>query len=363
MFENNEITDSPLLGRVPVPIRREGKGGVIFSHIELQSLLTPFLESEFILQTRINELQSKIYKNGKLFIKREDELSSGIAGSKFRKYASLIPFLKKENFDEVIVIGGMNSNNIVAAMQLLREFSIKAKFLIHQSYVAAPIGNELWTRMLLHKKIIEYISSEEWKNVNSIADEYLSGKAREGKKIFILREGGSVLEAIPGAMTLALDILRNEEMNGITFKNIFVDSGTGTTAMGLIIAMEYLGMNDREVHITLIAGTQEEFEKNLQYFRERISELLKTEKCTLAIKVHFHKPSVSAGFGKVNEAIIQKTISIAKQEGILMEPVYSVKHFMVMEDVLDKGGMEGDALFIYNGGALGLTGFTDKLKL
>ena len=334
-----------------------------FAAIELQSLLTPFLESSLNLHTRVHPLQSKIYESGKLFIKREDELSSGISGSKYRKYASLIPFLLKENFDEVVIIGGSNSNNVIASMQLFRENKIPFHLMLLENHSTTPKGNELWMKMLLGEEKVQYITRDEWENIDSITDNYKKEKERQEKKIFVLREGAEVLEAIPGAMTLALDILQNEDKNNISFNHIFIDSGLGISAIGLILGLEYLGLNDKEIHLTLIAGTEDEFNAKLEFFRENISTLLSIPEADSTIHVKFHTPPSAASFGSINDNIIQKTISIAKKEGILMEPVYSVKHFMSMEEVLSEGKTEGDALFIYNGGALGLAGFAEKLSL
>ena len=333
-----------------------------FTPIELQSLLTPFIESSLNLHTRVHPLQSKIYKNGKLFIKREDELSSGISGSKYRKYASLIPFLLKENFYEVVVIGGSNSNNVIAAMQLFRENKIPFSLMLLENHSQSPKGNELWMKMLLGEEKVQYITRDEWKNIDEITDNYKKEKERHGKKIFVLREGAEVLEAIPGAMTLALDILQNEDKNNISFNHIFIDSGLGISALGLIIGLEYLGIKDKEIHITLIAGTEEEFNAKLEFYRNKIAELLQIPKAGSTLQIKFSTPPSATSFGSINDTVIQKTISIAKEEGILMEPIYSVKHFMSMENILLDGQIEGDTLFIYNGSALGLAGFAEKLN-
>ncbi len=334
-----------------------------FTSIELQSILTPFLESSFNLHTRIHPLQSIKHINGKLFIKREDELSSGISGSKYRKYASLIPFLLKENFDEVVIIGGSNSNNVIAAMQLFRENKIPFSLLLLENHSSSPKGNELWMKMLLGNEKIQYISRDEWKKIDEIAEKYKDEKLKEGRKVFILHEGAAVSEAIPGAMTLALDIAQNEKENNISFRNIFIDSGLGISAIGLILGLEYLGLNDKEIYITLIAGTEEEFKTKLEFYRNKIAVLFKISGNAPMLKLDFLTPPSAASFGSINDTIIQKTISIAREEGILMEPVYSIKHFMAMENVLSEGKKEGDALFIYNGGALGLAGFAEKLSL
>ena len=61
---------------------------------------------------------------------------------------------------------------------------------------------------------------------------------------YIVPEGSFCKEAIVGASTLALDILKNEKELGIEFDHVFVDSGTGMTAMSLIYAFHILSIKN-----------------------------------------------------------------------------------------------------------------------
>ncbi len=54
--------------------------------------------ADYQLQSRTHLLKN--FKN--IYIKRDDELSFGISGSKIRKYASLIPNLLRHSIDEAI---------------------------------------------------------------------------------------------------------------------------------------------------------------------------------------------------------------------------------------------------------------------
>ena len=76
-------------------------------------------DESLLFHSRVHALSDNEYPD--TWIKREDESSFGISGSKKRKYASLIPFLKKNKFDCVGVIGGSNSNNVIGLVQLLIE--------------------------------------------------------------------------------------------------------------------------------------------------------------------------------------------------------------------------------------------------
>src|ERR1019366_7605954 len=98
----------------------------------LPQIVQKLINKDFVLHSRIHLLNENIGE-GHLYIKRDDELNSGITGSKYRKFASLIPFLVQNRFDEVALIGSAQSNNVTGALQLLNENQIKPRLFLLES--------------------------------------------------------------------------------------------------------------------------------------------------------------------------------------------------------------------------------------
>ena len=329
----------------------------------IQSLpenIQQFINKDFVLRSRVHSLDENI-GNGKLYIKRDDELSSGITGSKYRKFASLIPFLIQNRFDEVALIGSAQSNNVIGALQLLNENQIKSKLFLIESNEKELKGNLLWMNLLHDMDRVIWIKRDDWKNVDNVAREYQEALSKQGKRIFVLPEGGLTVESMPGAMTLAFDILENEKETGLVFDHIFVDSGSGAAAIGLILGLRLL-KKKCHLHITLIAGTEAEF---LQKYKEMTTSFENYAAIDLPsenlIELHFQKPIVSPSFGSITSTVLNELKSIARNEGILMDPVYSVKHLMTARRIIKEQNLSGNMLFVYSGGSFGLSGFQEML--
>ena len=322
--------------------------------------LGKFVSKEFALHSRIHPLNINP-GNDFFYIKRDDELSSGITGTKYRKYASLIPFLIAKKIDEVVIIGSAQSNNVVAAMQLLNENQIKVRPFLLESKETETKGNLLWMNILHDMNAVTWISRNDWKNVNDIAQKYKEDQNKSGKNIFIIPEGALTIEAIPGAMTLTNDIAENEKEKGIVFDHICIDSGSGTQAIGLLLGMRLL-KKKCDVHITLIAGTETEFmdkySKMTSLFEDYTGIKLPAE---TFFNIQFYKPVISPSFGSITTTVLNELKSIARNEGILMDPVYSVKHLMTARQYIHDQGLEGNILFVYSGGSFGLSGFQGML--
>ena len=68
------------------------------------------------------------------YVKRDDELSFGISGSKIRKLQSLIDHWQTHHVQKVEAIGGQNSNHILATAQACREQNIPLQLHLLQSH-------------------------------------------------------------------------------------------------------------------------------------------------------------------------------------------------------------------------------------
>lgn len=276
------------------------------------------------------------------YVKRDDELSCGISGSKLRKYASLIPYFKEQGIQRLIVIAGAQSNNLLAVAQLAREMQLELTAILLRPRDENLKGNFLLSRQFLDDKDIVWLERSQWKEALSIAHHLA---AQSNDRCFVLPEGASVLEAIPGAMTLADDIIINEQQHGLSFQHIFVDSGSGLTAQALCQRLSQR-QHAATVHVLLLADDE-------SWFREKMRQWFGT----VPENFQCFYPGTAKSFGAVNQTIRQFMKQTAREEGLLLDPVYSAKLFYSARHRIESLTLSGDKLLIHSGGLLSLTGF------
>lgn len=276
------------------------------------------------------------------YVKREDELSCSISGTKLRKYASLVPFWKAMKLDHLVVIAGPQSNNLLAAAQLAREMGIKISAFLIRPWQEPLKGNYQFSRLFLDEADIHWIEREQWSQVESIARTYAN---QLGEIAYVLKEGASVPEAMPGAMTLGDDILRNEAESGIRFSHIFMDAGTGFSAAGLIKSLEEQ-QHPADIHVLVLADDEQTFLEKLKAWTTFDSH-----------RLHVFSPSTAKAFGAVNQTIKQEIYRIAREEGFLLDPIYSAKLFHEARKKILAENLQGPKLIIHSGGLLTLAGF------
>lgn len=282
------------------------------------------------------------------YLKRDDELHP--AGCKIRKLATLVPALAAEPERTVWLVGGINGNSILAAAPLLRQAGVSMR-------VLTPRCNELHANGILASQILQ---PNEVKRVLPAAlapaVAALRRLAATGE-IALVEEGIDHPTAYEGAASLATDLARNEQTLGKEIHHVFVDSGSGLMAAGLIAGDLRLGVR-RHYHIVLTAGSEELVYRQVQKVTDRLLPGT-TNKMLKALPISFYRPLVGRSFGSTPAAVWQTIRSVARTEGILLDPIYTAKTFQLFAHHAPR--LTGTKVMIHSGGAGGLAGFLPQL--
>ncbi len=312
---------------------------------KLQALCDSLTSPTYFLHSRIHKM-----KTLDLYIKRDDELGCTINGSKLRKYASIIPFLRGLKNPIVALVGCPYSNHILSFVQILKQEGIPYCLFLTKPKEKKTIGNFFFLSLLTAGEEIFWVEKVPHPLHFSWTQ---SWEEKLQKKFLWIPLGGCIPEGLPGALTLPLDILCNEKTEKKTFPQIFIDAGTGLTAAALLLGMAYL-QKETMIHVVLIAGKEIEFISQLFFFREHLSELLQ-EEVPVPSQYKILLPSTAKSFGAYNQTVLNTIARIAKKEGIFLDPLYTAKLFLTTEQ-----NAQPNSLWIHSGGTLSLAGFQSK---
>ncbi|TAE49970.1 MAG: pyridoxal-phosphate dependent enzyme [Bacteroidetes bacterium] len=305
-------------------------------------------EKDLLTPTRIHPLRNF---GPHVWIKREDENGFGISGCKKRKYASLLPWLEQQNPRKALLIGGARSNHISGFLQLLNEKGFETKLYLKENHSpAAQGGNAFLTSLLSSPGQIRTLSKSEWPQAAEIA-------ASENPEYQVIPEGGTCLWALPGACTLMSDIIRNETESGIFFDHIIIDSGTALMATSLIW-MNALAGRKSQIHCVMMAGDEPWFQQQMEQVKKWFQELFPAYKLPEIPPPLLYFPSSGRAFGSVTQSVKDEILRMAREEGILTDPVYTAKLCMTARQIIQQQSLTGNILIIHSGGGSGLMGFS-----
>ncbi len=345
-------------------------------------------EEQLLPHTRIHSIPMPVLQGGQVFLKREDEAGYAVAGGKMRKFASLIPHWKKAGIKKVFVIGGSQSNQVLAASQILRQEGIDFQLVVKEGHFEGP-GNAFLTELLVPSAEWVQVNSAHWPQVEKIASEMADAA---DVPAFVLPEGAWCPEALPGTFSLARDIAHQVlprtfpqapgfNRQGIQTltplpDHIFIEAGTALSAIGLLMALPvyFEPAQLPEVHILLMAMDQAEFEERLKEAAGWVKQGLAGRGLASGIgpvldldlnplpSYLLHIPSNAKSFGSVNRTVLDSILLVARKYGVLTDPVYSGKLFYETERIVNSAGIGGNILVIHSGGQSSLPGFYDKMK-
>ncbi len=307
------------------------------------------------LYSRVHKLRSFDTPLAHCFVKREDELGFGVSGTKVRKYLSFLPHFLKAKLDEAIITGSAYSNHVLSLSLLLRENGVEPILFLLGDPSCKLQGNLLFSSLIAKKENIHWISRKCWGEIDDIAAQFALARANAQ----VVPKGANCASAIPGALTLALDILRNEEELGIAFDHILIDSGTGMSAAALLLAFAYL-QKKTAIHIVQVAGDEKEFTNTLSC-RKNDLEYLLDQSLDSPTNFRCYLPSNAQKFGSANTLVLNTIAELARSEGFLTDPVFTAKLFYEGKKIIAQEDLKGNILFIHSGGALSLMGFQEQM--
>ena len=211
-------------------------------------------------------IQTINYQDQTFLLKRDDLLDKDFSGNKARK---LYYFLKNDfkNIDTIVSYGS-NQSNAMYSLSVLAKLK-RWKFIYYVDHIPSYLKQNPNGNFAFALQNGMEIKIGDWQ------------KEQKSKNKLFISEGGAIQEAKYGIEILANEILEYKKQNFIKNLNIFLPSGTGTTALFL---QKYL--NDKVLTCPCVAD-EEYLSKQFLELESDTSKhptIIKTDK-----KYHFGK--------------------------------------------------------------------------
>jgi 1-aminocyclopropane-1-carboxylate deaminase len=286
---------------------------------------------------RIPIIEIPLYKNCRLFIKREDLIHPEISGNKFWKlFYNINNYLKsKPNFSQIITFGGAFSNHIASTAALGNSLGIETLGIIRGDELTENWQeNPTLQRANQNSMNFRFVSRADYRNKENLAENL----QKEFPEALIIPEGGTNSLAVEG-----VKFMLNDETK--QFDYLCCAVGTGGTLAG-------------------ISKFAEQNQKVLG-FKAVKDESLDEKILNLSGRKNFELIDASdGGYGKISDENVQFINDFYKQYNILLEPIYTGKMFRKLFALIDANYFSENSkiLAFHTGGLQAIAGANDKLK-
>jgi len=269
-----------------------------------------------------------------LFVKRDDLIDPYISGNKWRKLKFILERAKFEGKNHLVTFGGAYSNHLVATAAAAARFGFKSSAFVR----GEAVKNEMLLLCVLFGMELIFVDRERYKNKKELFEQNFN----TDQNAFFINEGGASAEAVTGCTEII------EELEEI-YDHIFVAAGTGTTAAGLLKAIQ-AKENKTQLHVIPVL-------KGGEFIREEISRYT-----PVSTHLNLHNEFHFGGYAKTTPELISFIKRFTAETGLLVDPVYTAKMFYAIFELQNQGKISSNdkILAIHTGGLLGILGMKDR---
>lgn len=302
------------------------------------------------------EFYDKLDSND-VYIKRDDLTDLAFGGNKVRKLEYFLADAIEKDADCIVTYGSVQSNHCRITAAAASQYGLKTVLILSKSQKIEYTGN-YFLYDLFDADIVWTDTSE----VPEKIEQTLLNLEDKGYKPYFIQGGGHG-NLGTHAYKLAYDeIIKQQEEKGINFDYIFHASGTGTTQAGLIAGNILNNSFKKIVGISIARnekrGKEVIFESLKDYFNEFYKSINPSEN-----QILFSDKYIGKGYADIYPNILNTIKKVAKNSGILLDPVYTGKAFYGMLDYININEIqEKNILFIHTGGTPLLFSHANKFK-
>ena len=320
------------------------------------------------LPTKIHKLERYSRELGaNIYIKRDDHTGSEISGNKIRKLEYLAKDAVDKGCDLLITCGGIQSNHCRATVVAATMLGMKSAVLLRISDTPPVTGNYFLDKLL--GADIKFCTRDEYSNLRgeimeAMAEEY----RKQGYKPYIIPEGASNAIGTLGYYNCMNEILMQEKELGITFNTIVVATGSGGTYAGLYLANEVQKLGKRVIGMAVCDDT-EYFTNIAHNIATEALQYLPQEYGNESLEkknIEINDKYVGIGYAQSRPEELEFIKKFARQEAVILDPVYTGKAMYGIYNELQNGGnlnKDDNILFIHTGGLFGLFPVSETFPL
>ena len=307
---------------------------------------------------------SKALGGPDIWIKRDDCTVVATGGNKVRKLEWLIGEARALGATHIVTQGAVQSNHVRQTAAVARRFGMKCTALLEhrietndRDYLNS--GNVLLDK--LFDCAIEYRPGGV--DMNAEAEKKGEELRATGVNAYVIPGGGSNRVGALGYVSCAQELMQQADEMGLKIDLLVTATGSAGTHAGLVVGLH--GVNAQVPVLGIgVRLPKDRQEANVHKLAEATAEYLGMTGGIPRDAVIANCDYVGAGYGIPTEGMASAVQMLAREEGILLDPVYSGKAMAGMIDLIRKGEISKDktVVFLHTGGAVGLFGYTGYLE-
>jgi len=335
-----------------------------FAKADLAVLPTPFEE--------VPRFAKAVGTSARVFLKRDDATGLALGGNKARKLEILVGDAVANGYDTLITCGGPQSNHARMTAAAARKLGLHPVLVLDGADPGVRQGNLL----LDHLLGADIIFSGE-RSSGDMLEEVVASLRDQGKKPYVIPLGGSNPYGAIGYISCVEEIVQQLKPLGVAPTALYVATGSCGTLAGLILgklifdapfriigqAVSPSAATKEERAIALTLETAELLKSRVSGQPELLTKLAAVTPQSVRESFGIFDDQVGEGYGIPTPQCIEAISLLARNEGVLTDPVYTGKALAGMVQDLRQGkyGSKDAVIFLHTGGVPADFAYTEVL--
>lgn len=298
----------------------------------------------------------------KLFIKRDDCTGLATGGNKTRKLEFLMGEAMREGAGMVVTQGAVQSNHVRQTAAAACRLGLDCHVLLERRVPDRDASYEETGNVFLDKLFgVTYEFRPAGLDMNAEAEAVTDRLRAERRQPYFIPGGGSNAIGALGYANCAQEIADQCAETGQQFQWLVMGTGSSGTQAGLVAGFHTLGydlpvmgISVRQPHERQVNAVHATTQKTLEKLGGAPIE---------RDKILVDDGYVGEGYGLPAPSTLEAIHLTARQEGILLDPVYSAKGMAGLIGLIRQGFFSSDdnILFLHTGGSTSLFAYEDQI--
>jgi D-cysteine desulfhydrase len=303
----------------------------------------------------------------RIWLKRDDLTGFVLSGNKVRKLEFILAHAQHLGIKRVVTCGGLQSNHCRATAFACAQLGLQCHLILRGSTGSNAAGTVARGGNYLLDQIagadISIHQHEDYSaNLTQLLAACKQSYEQQGEPTLIIPTGASDGLGIWGYALAAYELMADFDRVGIAPAVIACATGSGGTQAGLALGFALAGYDVDLVGYAVCDSSQyfkTKVQNDLNDWQALNPELYWQTKPRFRTEDRF----VGAGYGRATTHELKRIHNLAKNEGVLLDPVYTGKAFNGFVTDIEEGAIIGDdAVFVHTGGGFGVFPYEPSLN-
>jgi D-cysteine desulfhydrase len=295
-----------------------------------------------------------------IHVKRDDLTGLLESGSKVRKLEFLVAEALQQGADTLVTCGTLQSNGCRAVSAVAARLGLRAVLAVRGVRPEAYDGNLLLDRLLDAE--VRYCSDAEFARVDEVMETLAAEVRAGGGRPYLIPEGGANEVGALGYIECAVELTEQIHHGAPRFDAVVISAFTGGSQAGLLLGKRLAGLPGEIVGVP-VARPAEQVREHVAH---TMGAAIRRYGFSIDVPdtIHLLDGYQAVDRLEAGDAELAVVVDLAREEGILLDPVYTAPGFRGLVETLarDPKALGSRVCFVHTGGLFSLFPYRERLS-